>query len=233
MEIEIGPSHAYQPIPHWFFMINTTTIYMSWIIMAFLVAVVLLVRTRLRQQPGRLQVMLETVVSAFDNLCESTLGKRGRSYLPFIGTLFLFVWLSNIIGIFPFLEEPTRDANTPIGLMLIAIFTAHISAVRVKGIKTYVMEYFEPAFKIRGVWIPNIFFAPLNIVGEFGKAISMAFRLFGNIFGGAIIIVVISSLVSFVGLPPLLNMFFGLFSGTIQAFVFAMLAVTYTAVATS
>jgi F-type H+-transporting ATPase subunit a len=233
MDIEIGPTDVYQPITHPFFLINPTTIRMSWYIMIFLTLLVILVRVRLKTHPGRLQVMLETIVGAFDSLCKSTLGDRGRKYLPFIGSLFLFVWLSNICGIIPIMEEPTKDANTPIGLMIIAILTAHISAIRLKGIKEYVKEYFEPAFRIRGIWIPNVLFAPLNIVGEFGKAISMAFRLFGNIFGGGIIVLVISSLVSFVGLPPFLNLFLGLFSGTVQAFVFSMLALTYTAVATS
>jgi len=233
MDIEIGPTDVYQPIPHPFFLINPTTIKMSWYIIIFLTILVIFVRLKLKARPGRLQVMLETVVDAFDSLCKSTLGDRGRKYLPFIGSLFLFVWMSNIIGIIPFFEEPTKDANTPIGLMLISIFTAHISAIRIKGVKEYVREYFEPALRIRGIWIPNVLFAPLNIVGECGKAISMSFRLFGNIFGGGIIILVVSSLVSFVGLPPFLGLFLGLFSGTIQAFVFSMLALTYTAVATS
>jgi F-type H+-transporting ATPase subunit a len=172
-------------------------------------------------------------VDALDNLCKSTLGDRGRRYLPFIGSLFLFVWISNIIGIIPGLEEPTRDANTPIGLMAVSIITAHVSSIRVKGMKEYIKEYFEPGLRIRGKWMPNVLLAPLNIIGECGKAISMSFRLFGNIFGGGIIIVVISSLVSFVGVPPFLHLFLGLFVGTIQALVFSMLALTYTAVATS
>ena len=73
--------------------------------------------------------------------------------------------------------------------------------------------------------------APLNVVGELGKSISLPFRLYGNVFGGAVIITVLSHLIMHVGLPPLLNVFFGIFVGTIQAFVFAMLALTYTAVA--
>jgi F-type H+-transporting ATPase subunit a len=193
----------------------------------------ILVRLKLKQQPGRLQVLLETIVGAFDSLCKSTLGERGRTYLPFIGSLFIFVWLSNIIGIIPGLEEPTRDANTPIGLMAVSLLTAHISSIRLRGFKEYIKEYFEPGLRIRGVWLPNVFLAPLNVIGECGKAISMSFRLFGNIFGGGVIIVVVSSLVSFVGLPPFLHLFLGLFVGTVQAMVFSILALTYTAVATS
>lgn len=233
MDIEIGPAHPYQPIPNGLFLINPTTVIMSWIIIGGVAVLFFFVGRRLNVLPGRLQAAIEMIVDALDNLCSSTLGKRGRTYLPFIGSLFLFVWLSNILGIIPGLEEPTRDANTPIGLMAVSILTAHISSIRVKGWKEYIKEYFEPGFRIKRMWMPNVLLMPLNVIGECGKAISMSFRLFGNIFGGGIIIVVISSLVSFVGLPPFLHLFLGLFVGTVQALVFSMLALTYTAVATS
>lgn len=78
--------------------------------------------------------------------------------------------------------------------------------------------------------VPNMAMAPLNVVGELGKAISHPFRLFGNIFGGFVILTVVSHLIMFIGIPPFLTMFFGLFIGLVQAFVFAMLALAYTAV---
>jgi len=233
MEFDFTPHPPYLPFPQLGDVggLNMTTIIMSWLIIGLLILVSALVFTRLKRVPTRLQLLLEFVVDGFDNLTRSTLGERGRKYLPFIGSLFLFIWLSNIIGIIPGLEEPTKDLSTPLALALIALPVAHISAIRVKGFKAYVKEYFEPGFRIRGVWIPNVLMFPLNFVGEVGKAISLPFRLFGNIFGGAIIIVVISGLLYNVGLPPFLMFFFGLFVGTIQAFVFSMLALTYTAVA--
>ena len=238
MDIEITPAPPYRPFPPLEreseilnLGLNMPTIFFSWLIIGLLAVVCFVVYRKLRPKPGRLQLLLELIVDAFDNLTSSSLGKRGRKYLAFVGTLFLFVWLSNIVGVIPGLEEPTRDLNTPLGLMVLSILIAHISAMRVKGVGKYIKEYFEPGFKIRGVWLPNVFMFPLNFVGEVGKAVSLPFRLFGNIFGGAIIIVVISHLLLFVGLPPFMMFFFGLFVGTIQAFVFAMLAMTYTAVA--
>ncbi len=211
--------------------VNIKTIIFSWVVIAVLILLSALVYTRLKKIPTRLQLLLETIVDGFDNLTRSTLGERGRAYLPYIGSLFLFIWFSNLIGIIPGCEEPTRDVNTTLGLgFCIVIPIAHISGIRVKGWR-YLKEFFEPGLVIRGVWLPNIFMCPLNVVGEFGKAISLPFRLFGNIFGGAIIIVVLSQLARYAVLPPFLMFFFGIFVGTIQAFVFAMLALTYTAVA--
>ena len=90
----------------------------------------------------------------------------------------------------------------------------------VKGLKEYVKEYFEPMF----------FLAPLNVVGEIAKVISISFRLFGNIMGGSIIIIVVSHLIWGLLLPPFLYAFFALFVGTVQAFVFMMLTLVYISV---
>ena len=213
------------------FELNMATLIFSWLVMGILILLAWLAGRNLQRKPGRFQVVVELIGSFFDGLCRDTLGSRGRKYVAYVGTLFLFIWLSNLIGIVPFCEEPTRDLNTPVSLAVVAIAVAQISAVRVNGLKAWLMEFCEPAFRIKGVWIPNVFMLPLNIVGEAGKAISLPFRLFGNIFGGAVIILVISSLVQHIGLPLLLNMFFGMFVGTIQAFVFTMLSLTYVAVA--
>lgn len=216
--------------------VNMTTLTMSWVVMGLLVLIAWLSTRRLQRRPGRLQVLIEMIVLFFDGLCRDTLGERGRKYVPYVGTLFLFLWLSNLIGVVPFFEEPTRDINTPVALAVIAISVAQISAIRVNGFKAWVKEFFEPAITIKGRWVPNVAMFPLNVVGEIGKAVSLPFRLFGNIFGGAVIILVATALPqTLLGLPPVvtpfLNGFFGVFVGTIQAFVFTMLALTYIAVA--
>jgi len=210
---------------------NPITVIVSWGIMALLVVWAVAVRKYIKKVPGRLQAFSEMFVSAFDSLCRDTLGdKMGRKYMPFITTIFLFVWLSNLIGIVPGVHEPTRDYNTCGGLALLVFLVAHISAIRTRGLKDYIAEYFEPMLVIKGVKIPNIIMFPLNLIGEVSKIISHSFRLFGNIFGGAVIIVIVSQLLRFVIVPIPLALFFGLFVGTVQAFVFTMLAVTYIAV---
>lgn len=188
---------------------------------ALLLALGLFVWRRARTVPSRLQALAELIVEAFERLCADTLGlELGRRFLPFIGTLFLFVWLSNLIGVVPFMHEPTRYLSGPLGLGIICFFVAHITAMRMKGVGGYLKSYFEP--------MP--LFAPLNVIGELGKVVSHVFRLFGNIMGGAVIIGVVSVLLSFVLLPVPMSLFFGLFVGTVQAFVFTMLALVYIAV---
>jgi len=137
-----------------------------------------------------------------------------------ICALFMFLVLSNWLGILPHLEEPTRDLNTPLSLGIMGFVIAHYVAIKTKGFKAYIKEYFQPIF----------FMMPLNLIGEVAKIVSISFRLFGNIMGGSIIIIVVSYLTFNVIFPPLLNAFFGLFVGAIQAFVFTMLTLVYISV---
>lgn len=224
--------------------INIATILNSWLIMGFLILFCWLVGRHLTPVPGRLQTVAEAYVSAFDQLCREVLGdNRGRKYFPLVATLFIFILLCNWIGIIPsfwrivngmpdwlVIAEPTKDLNTTLGLGILCFLIAHVSGIYYKGVKSYITEYFEPMIVIGKVKIPNLFMGVLNIVGEFGKTVSHSFRLFGNILGGAIIILVISNLTKYIMLPVFLNAFFGLFVGAIQAFVFAMLALVYISV---
>ncbi len=119
----------------------------------------------------------------------------------------------------PAWEEPTRDLNVPVGLAVFFLIVAHMSGMRVRGIWGYVKSYFEPFFIM----------APLNAVGKVAGVVSVSFRLFGNIFGGAVIMIVVSHLIASIALPVGLSAFFGLFVGAIQAFVFTALNMTYIA----
>jgi len=244
LQIEMDMSHIGQP-PHmhteFFGMtiplggVNLITLSVSWGIMALLIIGSFLVTRKLQEVPGRWQALFEMILEGFDKICFDTLGAKGRLFMPYVTTLFLFILLSNWTGILPkipfiHIEEPTRDLNTTLGLGVIAFFVSHIAAIKYKGFVRYLADYFEPMFEIKGVKIPNIPFAPLNVIGELGKLVSHSFRLYGNILGGAIIIQVISSLTRYMILPIGLNFFFGLFVGAVQAFVFAMLALTYIAV---
>jgi F0F1-type ATP synthase membrane subunit a len=244
------------------------------------------------QKPGRLQLLFEMLTTFFEDVCVSTLGEKyGRRFLPFIGTIFLFVLLANWIGSIPGLTCPTQDLNTPLALTMIVLGVMHISAIRINGFRSWLWGFYEPSFPAStratrivagcsfaagaGLWgllfhmyvgafpamsagmralaggalivflanvvlvtlyafqlgrVPNVLMAPLNFVGEIGKGISHPFRLFGNIFGGFVILTVVSGLIMHVGLPPVMDAFFGLFVGLVQAFVFAMLALAYIAV---
>ncbi len=187
-----------------------------WLFLAFYI------RKALLRIPSKRQIAFELVYSFFEDLVVDTLGKERIRFTPYILTIFLFIWTSNMLGLIPIpgLMEPTRNLNVPLGMGIIAVIVVHYFAIKHKGIGNYLKGYAEPLF----------FLAPLNLIGELSKAVSISFRLFGNILGGAIIILVVSSLVNFIVLPVGLNLFFGLFVGTIQAFVFTMLSLTYIAV---
>ena len=200
---------------------NLEVILMTWIAIAVLLIFGYLAARKRNRLPGPLQVVGELFVSQLYGLTEDALDReRVRTYGPLICALFMFLLLCNWMGIFPHLEEPTKDLNTPLSLGIMGFFIAHYAGIRAKGFKTYAKAYVEPIF----------FMMPLNVIGELAKVVSISFRLFGNIMGGAIIILVVSYLTYNIVFPPLLNAFFGLFVGTIQAFVFTMLTVVYISV---
>lgn len=197
---------------------NLEVIVMTWIVIGILLMFGYLASRKRRIIPGRLQVLGELLIEQLFGLAEETLDKEmAKKYGPMICALFMFLALSNWLGIIPHLEEPTKDLNTPLSLGLMGFFIAHTAGIKTRGLKNYLKGYIEPFF----------FMAPLNIIGELANVVSISFRLFGNIMGGSIIILVVSYLTYSIVLPPFLNAFFGLFVGTIQAFVFTMLTTVY------
>lgn len=200
---------------------NLDCIYMTWIVILLLLLFGYFAARNRSFRPGTTQLFGEMFVSVFYQLTEDALDKEMvKTYGPLITALFMFLILCNWIGIIPHMHEPTKDLNTPLSLGIMGFFIAHYAGIKSKGIKNYLKEYCEPIFLM----------APLNVIGELSKIVSISFRLFGNIMGGAIIIVVVSYLVYSVFLPPFLFAFFGLFVGAIQAFVFAMLTLVYISV---
>ena len=200
---------------------NLEVIIMTWIVILTLIVFGFFASRKRSLLPGPLQVLGELFVSQLYALTEDALDKeRAKTYGPLICALFMFLLLSNWIGMIPHLEEPTKDLNTPLSLGIMGFVIAHYAGIKSKGFKKYAKEYFEPIF----------FMMPLNVIGEIAKIVSISFRLFGNIMGGSIIILVVSYLTYSILLPPFLNAFFGLFVGAIQAFVFTMLTVVYISV---
>ncbi|MFP4346990.1 MAG: F0F1 ATP synthase subunit A [Thermodesulfobacteriota bacterium] len=200
---------------------NLDAIIMTWIVILLLTLFGYFSARNRSRLPGPLQVVGELFVEQLYGLTEDALDRElAKKYAPLICALFMFLLLSNWLGIIPHLGEPTKDLNTPLSLGIMGFFIAHYAGIRAKGFKTYIKAYFEPVF----------FMMPLNLIGELAKVVSISFRLFGNIMGGSIIILVVSYLTYSIVLPPLLNAFFGLFVGTIQAFVFTMLTVVYISV---
>lgn len=203
--------------------INIEAVLMSWIAYSALIVFGLLATRKRDLIPRPLQVVGELLVSTLYQLTEDAMDReKAQKYGPLVISLFLFLLVSNWLGVIPHLDEPTKDLNTPLSLGIMGFVISHYVGIRSKGFKAYVSEYFQPFFIMM----------PLNIIGEVAKIVSISFRLFGNIMGGSIIILVVSYLTYSVVLPPFLNAFFGLFVGTIQAFVFTMLTIVYISVQT-
>jgi F-type H+-transporting ATPase subunit a len=200
---------------------NLETIFMTWIVMAILMCFGFLATRKAGILPNPFQVVAELLVNAFYGLTQDALDEdMAKKYAPLICSLFMFLILCNWLGAIPELSEPTKDLNTPLGLGIMGFFIAHYSGIKAKGIKAYAKTYLEPMF----------FMLPLTVIGELAKVVSISFRLYGNILGGAIIVIVVTHLIYGVLLPPLLICFFSLFIGTIQAFVFTMLTLVYISV---
>ena len=201
--------------------LNLEVIVMTWIVFFVLIVFGFFTTWKRDLLPKPMQVLGELIISQLYELTEDALGReKSKTYAPLICALFMFLLLSNWIGIVPHLEEPTKDLNTPLSLGIMGFVLAHFAGIKTKGFKEYSKEYFQPIF----------FMMPLNVIGELAKVVSISFRLFGNIMGGSIIILVVSHLTYSIVLPPVLNAFFGLFVGAIQAFVFTMLTLVYISV---
>jgi len=201
--------------------INIEVVVMTWIVFVLLIVFGLFAGRKRQLLPQPIQSVGELIISMLYGITEDALGTQlAKTYSPLVCALFMFLLLSNWLGIIPHLEEPTKDLNTTLGLGIMGFFIAHYAGIKSKGFRTYIKEYFQPIF----------FMMPLNVIGELAKIVSISFRLFGNIMGGSIIILVVSYLTYSIVLPPVLNAFFGLFVGTIQAFVFTMLTVVYISV---
>ncbi len=226
--------------------LNVLTVFNTLVVMMVIFALAFLAVRKFAKVPGRGQYAVELYVGAFDGLVTSSLEletrQANRRFFHLIGALFLFLLLSNFMGFFPthYFEEPTADINCTLSLGIMGMCIATYCSLKVKGPLGYLEELAGPMWSQEdatgGALIAGklsaLFFFPLNVVGELAKIVSISFRLFGNIIGGGIIIVVVSSLVyNFSWLAVGLDLFFIFFVGTVQAFVFTMLTLTYIAVA--
>jgi F-type H+-transporting ATPase subunit a len=200
---------------------NLDAILMTWIVIIVLLLFGFFAARKRSIQAGPLQLVGEMLVSQIYSLTEDALDeKMAKTYAPLVCALFMFLLFSNWIGMFPHMHEPTKDLNTPLSLGLMGFVIAHYAGIKEKGLKAYTKEYFQPIF----------FMMPLNVIGEIAKIVSISFRLFGNIMGGSIIILVVSYLTYSIILPPFLYLFFSVFVGAVQAFVFTMLTIVYISV---
>ena len=212
----------------------SNSIFTAWIVMAILVALAIIATARLSEQPGRLQNLFELVVQALTDFMREAGGPGVVRFLPLFGSLFLFALFCNWVFVVPFmgqielLHPPTADYHTNLGLALTGFAWYQAAGIRQNGLGYFTRWVNFPAFKegplVGGVML--IFVGPIEFASELFRILTLTLRLWGNIWGGEIVLAVLSALLF---VPSLVLPFIGLelFIGFIQAFVFAFLVLLY------
>lgn len=222
MGMEFAPKIHFV-IPEWVPLIGgtgvTETVTTTWIIMAVLVIFSIIATRKLEEIPGPLQNAVELLVETVENLTASTMGEDKVGFAPYMGTLSLYLLVANLIGLLA-IRPPTADLNTTMALAVITFISIHYYGIKAKGVLGYLKGFAEP--------IP--FLLPLNIIGELATPLSLAFRLFGNILGGVVIMYLLYSVVP-VLVPVLPHIYFDLFAGVLQTFIFVMLSMVFISLA--
>lgn len=199
----------------------TTTHVSVLIVCLVLILFAVVVRCKLKddgEKPGQLQNVVELAVEMLDKMVQDSMGRHWRKYVNYVGTIFAFILLSNISGLFG-LRAPTADygVTLPLGLMTFCI-------IQYNNIKYNKFHAFTDLFK------PLPFLFPINLIGEIATPFSMSLRLFGNVLSGTVMMALIYGLLSKIAVvwPAFLHIYFDLFSGCIQTYVFCMLTMVFT-----
>jgi len=197
------------------------------LIMALIVTVILVIFFKLTVRnlslfPKKMQTLLETLYLFLRNHVDDTIGPDGRKFIPALGTLGLFIALANLIGLFPEMSSPTSNINVPAGCAIFTFLYYHAQGVKKHGFFGYLKTFTGPA------WWLSWLFAPIEIISQFSRPLSLTVRLFCNIYGEDMVIIIITTyLVSFIA--PLPMMALAIFTSLLQAYIFIMLASVYLA----
>ena len=198
-------------------------IVMGVLILAGACLLCLIIRSRLSvDDPGRLQIVLETMVSGVNGLLIDLIGPKGPQFLPLVGSVGFFILVGNLMGLIPGLMAPTSNINTTLGCALTVWVYYQFHGVKAQGVFGYLRHFAAPPGA--PIWIAPIYF-PIEVISHVSRVLSLSVRLFGNIFGEELVILILFSIVPFV--VPLPMMFLGIITSVLQAFIFVMLTMIY------
>ena len=196
---------------------------MVMLIVAGLTALCLVVRSRLSvENPGTLQILLEDGLLALRGMMEQWIGPKGPRYLPLVATLFVFILVSNYLGLVPGFMAPTSNLNVTLGCALTIWVYYHYQGIKEQGLGSYLKHFAMPPGS--PVWMAPLMLV-IETISHLARVMSLSLRLFGNIFGEELVILIFFSLLPF--LLPLPMMFLALITGGLQAFIFALLSIIY------
>ncbi|MGK0186299.1 MAG: F-type H+-transporting ATPase subunit a [Verrucomicrobiales bacterium] len=205
---------------HGFFKLNATIVF-TWLIMLLLVVGAKLITRKLTtaHERSRWQNLLEIVVTAIVAQIGDVGLRNPRTYLSFLGTLFLFVAMSALCTIIPGYEPPTGSLSTTAALALCVLVAVPMFGIMDQGVAGYLKSYIEP----------TVIMLPFNLISEVSRTLALAVRLFGNMMSGAMIIAILLTITPFIF--PVVMTLLGLLTGMVQAYIFSILAAVYIAAA--
>ncbi len=203
------------------FALNATIVF-TWIVMALLVVGARLVTRRLSTGPAvsRGQILLEALVDGLRKHVREVSQQEPGPFLPFVGTLFVFIAAANVLAVVPGWRPPTASLSTTTALALAVFVAVPVFGIAEQGLRSYLRNYVRP----------SVLMLPFNVIGEFSRTIALAVRLYGNVMSGTIIVAILIGIVPFVF--PIALRLLGMLTGLIQAYIFAVLAMVYIAAAT-
>jgi len=193
------------------------TVITTWSVMAFLFLASWLTTRRMQQSPGPWQTALEGVVSAIEDTISAVAPQYANRLLPFVGTLWLFLAVANLVGILPGLHGPTADLSTTAALAVLVFLSVHWYGIRIHGLRAYLRHYLEP----------NPIMLPFHIISEISRTVALAVRLFGNIFSLEMAALLVLLVAGFLVPVPVLMLH--IVEALVQAYIFGMLALIYIA----
>ncbi|MBR1864960.1 MAG: F0F1 ATP synthase subunit A [Lachnospiraceae bacterium] len=192
------------------------SVVVTWIIMAVLIlAAILLTRNMKIDHISRRQAVAELIVTKLTGMVEGMIGPEGKTYVPYLTTVLLYIGVSNIIGLFGF-KSPTKDLTVTIALAVMSIVLVEAAGIYHLGVKKWLHKFVEPVAIV----------TPINILEVFTRPLSLCMRLFGNVLGAFVIMELIKMVVPF-GVPAVFSMYFDIFDGLLQAYVFVFLTSLY------
>ena len=192
----------------------------TWFVMLLLIVVALLVKGSIQTVPGGLQNFFEPVIAGIEGMIEETMGPHGKAYFPLIATLAIFILTSNLVALIPGFYPPTANLNTNAAMALTVFVMTHVIGFKEHGVG-YLKQFCGPV-----PWLAPLIF-PIELVGHLARPLSLTLRLFGNMYGHEIVLMIFFTLVPF--LVPLPMMVMGVMVAFIQAFVFMLLSMIYIA----
>ena len=201
--------------------LNATIIF-TWVVMAILFFISWMATKNLTIGPkiSRWQNFLEVIIGYIRQQVKEITQQNPDPFIPFLGSLFMFISLSGLLTIIPGFHPPTGSLSTTSALAICVFFAIPIFGIAKKGARAYFKHYLEP----------SIFMAPFNIIGDFSRTLALAVRLFGNVMSGTLIVAVLLIITPL--FVPIVMQILGLLIGQIQAYIFTVLATVYIASAT-